>query len=209
MVINGQPKSMSEYIQASSRVGRTKDGPGLIVSIYNHNKIRDRAHFETFTSWHKALYRSVEPTSVTPFASRARDKALHAPLVAMSRHLLNISNPKLNNVSLDKIKSEVLPVILDRVSSIDPREKKSTSRELEGFLTYWEERNDISHFWNDRYFNKSLLISAEKQASRLAAGKQASPARATPTSVRNVEPSVEFRLKEYYFTEKESNTNGE
>ena len=209
MVINGQPKSMSEYIQASSRVGRTKDGPGLIVSIYNHNKIRDRAHFETFTSWHEALYRSVEPTSVTPFASRARDKALHAPLVAMSRHLLNISKPKMNNHSFNQIKSQVLPVILDRVSSIDPREKKPTSKELEDFLAYWEERNEINFFWNDRYFNKSLLISAEKQASRLAAGKEASPARATPTSVRNVEPSVEFRLKEYYFMEKESNNDGE
>ena len=78
MLVNGQPKSISEYIQATSRVGRKAEGPGLVLTLFNDAKIRDKAHFETFKSWHSALYKSVEATSVTPFASRARDKALHA-----------------------------------------------------------------------------------------------------------------------------------
>ena len=46
MLVNGQPKSMSEYIQATGRVGRTLDGPGLVVTLYNDSKIRDRAHLK-------------------------------------------------------------------------------------------------------------------------------------------------------------------
>ena len=85
MVVNGQPKGMAEYIQSTSRVGRGSV-PGLIVSIYNDAKVRDRSHFETFRTWHESLYRDVEATSVTPFSSRARDRALHAA-TGDSRHL--------------------------------------------------------------------------------------------------------------------------
>jgi len=71
MVVLGQPKTHAEYIQATSRVGRGKT-VGLIVVIYNNNKTRDRAHYESFATWHSTLYREVDSTSVTPFAPRAR-----------------------------------------------------------------------------------------------------------------------------------------
>ena len=85
MVVNGQPKSMSEYIQATSRVGRNQV-PGLVLTLYNAGRPRDRSHYEAFRTWHQTLYREVEATSVTPFAPRARDRALHAPVVAIARH---------------------------------------------------------------------------------------------------------------------------
>ena len=87
MLVNGQPKTTAEYIQSTSRVGRGQVS-GLVVTILNNAKARDRSHFETFRGWHGALYRDVEATSVTPFASRARDRALHAALVAAVRHLV-------------------------------------------------------------------------------------------------------------------------
>ena len=196
MVVNGQPKSMSEYIQATSRVGRSKDGPGLVITLYNANKIRDRAHYETFRTWHSALYRSVEPTSVTPFAPRARDKALHAPVVALARHLLGVNSGKLNADLLKKIKREVIPVVLNRVKRVDEREYSAAQEELEEFLDIWLGRTDLKFIWNDRALKTSLLISAEKAAARKATGKSESPARATPNSVRNVEPSVNYVLRE-------------
>ena len=58
-------------------------------------------------------------------------------------------------------------------------------------------RSEVSFFWNDKAPNKSLLISAEIEAARLAAGRTAFKSRATPNSVRNVEPASLFKLKEF------------
>ena len=54
MIINGQTKSKSEYIQASSRVGRKY--PGIVISIYNSNKVRDKSCYENFKDIHQNLY---------------------------------------------------------------------------------------------------------------------------------------------------------
>jgi hypothetical protein len=83
MVVAGQPKTTSEYIQASSRVGRAS--PGLVVTCFNVMKPRDRSHFERFTAYHEAFYRFVEATSVTPFSGPALDRGLTGTLLAIAR----------------------------------------------------------------------------------------------------------------------------
>ena len=76
MVVLGQPKTTAEYIQATSRVGRDDLRPGLVVTLLNIHRPRDRSHYERFEAWHASFYRGVETTSVTPFSPRAIDRSL-------------------------------------------------------------------------------------------------------------------------------------
>ena len=85
MVVLGQPKTSAEYIQATSRVGRDPNRPGLVVTLLNVHKPRDRSHYERFNTYHETFYRSVEVTSVTPFSPRALDRGLSAALVGLAR----------------------------------------------------------------------------------------------------------------------------
>ena len=85
MVVLGQPKTSAEYIQATSRVGRDPQRPGLVITLLNIHKPRDRSHYERYAGYHASFYRAVEATSVTPFSPRALDRALAGALVALSR----------------------------------------------------------------------------------------------------------------------------
>jgi hypothetical protein len=91
MVVLGQPKTAAEYIQATSRVGRDEDRPGLVVTLLNVHRPRDRSHYERFQAWHTSFYRAVEATSVTPFSPRAVDRGIAGVTVALAR----LGNPHL------------------------------------------------------------------------------------------------------------------
>jgi hypothetical protein len=95
MVVLGQPKMSAEYIQATSRVGRDPQRPGLIVTLLNVHKPRDRSHYERFENYHASFYRGVEATSVTPFSPRALDRALPGALVGLCRLGQNEITPSL------------------------------------------------------------------------------------------------------------------
>jgi len=84
MVVTGQPKTSSEYIQATSRVGRAY--PGLVVTCLNVMRPRDRSHYERFAAYHHSFYREVEATSVTPFSGQTLDRGLVGTLLTMIRH---------------------------------------------------------------------------------------------------------------------------
>jgi len=120
MLIFGQPKTTAEYIQASSRVGRQK--PGLVLTLYNWGRSRDRSHYERFTDYHDALYREVEATSVTPWAAPTRERMLPALLITLFRHLddeLALNPRKFATLSLADWDALVRPV-MDRARSQDP-----------------------------------------------------------------------------------------
>lgn len=200
MLVNGQPKGIAEYIQATSRVGRRRGGPGgLVLTIYNNAKSRDRSHFETFRTWHMALYREVEATSVTPFAPRAREKALHAVLVIMARHLV----PELNS-SVDQVGDfqdeleDFIEFIVDRAEGIDSEEAGGVEDELNAFLEGWlGSASAYKQYWNDRSYDTSLMLSAEKAAEiKSRSGSYHGRAVPTPNSMRNVEPGSLYVLEE-------------
>ncbi|SOC45563.1 helicase-like protein [Rhizobium subbaraonis] len=193
MLVNGQPKTMAEYIQATSRVGRGSVS-GLVIPVLNNAKPRDRSHYETFRTWHSTLYREVEATSVTPFASRARDRALHAVLVAIIRHLAAgmLDSPVLNDSALDAAEELILKVG-KRAKDVDPLET-DVETELRERLNRWRRRAP-QVYWNE-YKKDTLLQSAEAAAAKRAAGRVVGQAWPTPNSMRGVEPSTNYRLAE-------------
>lgn len=194
MLVNGQPKTMAEYIQATSRVGRGAVA-GLVVSVLNNAKPRDRSHYETFRTWHDALYRNVEATSVTPFASRARDRALHAVLVALVRHLGPgmLDSPALTQDAEDEA-LRLIDRIAARAEAIDPLET-DVRDELLDRLRRWRRRAP-QHYWRHNSPATSLLQSAEDAAAKRASGRTPGSAWPTPNTLRGVEPSTPYRLAE-------------
>lgn len=194
MLVNGQPKMRSEYIQASSRVGRDKD-PGLVVAVLNNAKARDRSHYETFPSWHQSLYREVEVTSVTPFAPRARDRALPAVLAAMVRHGVQAlhASPKGMDVN-DPTVVATLREIERRAGDVDATEP-GVGQEIQDYLRVWHTRNP-AQYWNDYAPRDSLLQSAEKVAAKRAIDLAPGAAWSALNNMRSVEPTVRFRLTE-------------
>jgi len=155
MVVMGQPQSASEYIQATSRVGRKL--PGLVVVLFNAARSRDRSHYEAFVAYHSGLYRQVESTSVTPYSPRARDRALHAVVVSLARLLvpgLRMNGTAKNLASVESAVRQLNKKILERVARISPRDLKATEEELNRVLVDWTSKvgnhpdlafRDLSH----------------------------------------------------------------
>jgi hypothetical protein len=119
MVVLGQPKTHAEYIQATSRVGRTDERPGLVVTLLNIHKPRDRSHYERFRHYHETFYRSVEVASVTPFSARALDRGFAGALVALARHAEPSLTPSQGVERIVDVRAalerRLLNVFLDRV----------------------------------------------------------------------------------------------
>ena len=136
MSIVGQPKSTSEYIQSSSRVGRSKDAPGLVIVMYNPGKPRDRSHFEQFRTYHSALYRYVEPTSVTPYSIPVMERALHSLLVIVGRHIAGWKNPEDADFNSPEINT-ALSAIANRCKAIDPDHLELLEERLENLKEQW------------------------------------------------------------------------
>jgi len=111
MVVLGQPKTAAEYIQASSRVGREESRPGLVVTLFNVNRPRDRSHYERFEFSHQTFYRAVEATSVTPFSPRAIDRGLAAVMVAALRHGVPEITAPLQAREVDQYAAQLDPVV--------------------------------------------------------------------------------------------------
>ena len=113
MVVLGQPKTHAEYIQATSRVGRDSRRPGLVVTLLNVHKPRDRSHYERFRHYHETFYRSVEVGSVTPFSARALDRGFAGALVGLARHTRPQLTPPRGAEQLDSVRAEVERLLLD------------------------------------------------------------------------------------------------
>jgi len=184
MAVVGQPKSTSEYIQASSRIGRLH--PGLVVTIYNWTRSRDRSHYERFKGYHGRLYSEVEATSVTPFSSRSRDRGLHAVFITLVRNLVKgmKGNTSAQNFdSSDPAVTVLINYIVDRVGEIDALEKEDTLEALRQIISKWENLCTIEDLpYSD--LDKIALLKPAEDASHFPKSFS------TLNSLRNIDPAA-------------------
>lgn len=190
MAVVGQPKTSSEYIQATSRVGRSEGGPGLVVTIFNAAKPRDRSHYEHFRSYHQSIYRWVEPTSVTPFAIPVRERALHAQVVALARHLGGDQIRREPRPSPDEdLVARIRNLLLERVALVDPDEKPGMADYFEEWLAKWRNCEPARYGRpGERPPDDPPLMYPLGSEPRAQWGDVGTK---TPTSMRNVDASCE------------------
>lgn len=203
MIVNGQPKTTAEYIQASSRVGRGI--PGLVLTLYNASRPRDISHFEHFSVYHGALYRGVEATSVTPWAARARDKALHAVLAAAVRHLVEGMSGEGAAIAFDSSEARIREIIEFIVARADAStggvESADTRDSLNQLVADWARKSSASRAGGKPllYWEKKAPFGRTKPHLMTSAEEGARPglsAWVTPNSMREVEPSTAFVLRQ-------------
>ena len=194
MVVMGQPQTTSEYIQATSRVGRRH--PGLVVTLYNSARTRDLSHYETFLPYHRALYRQVEATGATPFAPRAVDRGLHGVLVSLVRLLVpGAAGDKSVSAVADAFGVEkVREIIRRRVEAVAPRESERVLENFDALVEYWRdavEDKRVDHYVAWRAPAGALEIPAGSQhdghTSQLDQFPVSEPPWPTLTSLRNVD----------------------
>lgn len=192
MTVVGQPKTTSEYIQATSRVGRDVRGPGLVVTVYNPGKPRDRSHFEHFRSYHQSIYRWVEPTSVTPFAVPVRERALHAQLVTLVRYwggnaMRENPSPAPNEPLFHRIRD----LLIARVKQVDNGESAFTDQMLTDLIARWRSVLPpiYGHFGPPPQETPLMFPSGSEPRSLWA-----NRAKATPSSMRNVDSGCDAEV---------------
>lgn len=206
MTVAGQPKTTSEYIQATSRVGRSAaDAPGIVFVLYRPGRPRDKSHYEHFKEYHSRLYCSVEPTSVTPFSAPVRDRALHAIMIGMMRlensDAYNAGAPRVpTQAMLDHIES----VIRSRIRNVDKDELDETMIRYQEILSEWRAWHPA--VWDpkrnkDRSFTDDVpLIYGAGEHPNEAWSEHGFE---TPTSMRSVDASCEAELMSHEYTAKE------
>ncbi|AMO23917.1 hypothetical protein GCM10027034_20000 [Ramlibacter solisilvae] len=190
MIVNGQPKTVAEYIQASSRVGRDeKRLPGLVFALFSPSKPRDRSHYEFFSAFHKGFYRHVEPTSVTPFALPSQDRALHGAFVALVRM---VSEVHANNAAARILQQEaqirdLAEKLLNRIAAARDGKLQESSERLNEFLGFWMQRA------KEKGANLRFQGSGGKQyASLMRPFRQRGEGRETLQSLRNVDTPLKL-----------------
>ncbi|WP_246345159.1 helicase-related protein [endosymbiont of Lamellibrachia barhami] len=192
MIINGQPLTTAEYIQASSRVGRS-GVPGLVFANYYRDQARSLSHYENFRPYHDSFYRFVEPTSVTPYTYQARTRALHAALVIAIRHscvyLLGNNLAGQFNPTDDCVQ-KVIESLKRRCAQADPDRAEETAIHIDRLVEQW--RAEAQHSKASRIQLGYQAPDNDKAMNRLLYNHDDRIKGLWPTlqSMRNVENSA-------------------
>ena len=195
MSIVGQPKTTSEYIQASSRVGRSKDAPGLVVTMYNPGKPRDRSHFEQFRAYHASLYRYVEPTSVTPYSIPSLQRALHALLVIIGRHIGKWKMPGDADFKQRAV-SSAFDELTERCRAIDTEHLGVFVEQLNSLQNHW--KGESFDDWGSFFAPDPDKLPLMYPAGMPELSEWADASWSTPSSMRSVDKESEAMVLNIY-----------
>ena len=187
MTIVGQPKTTSEYIQASSRIGREQKSPGLVFAMLSPFRPRDRSHYEKFHSYHENLYKFVEPTSITSHSDPVRMRCLHAVVIGLAR-LWGKNLRRRPLVPQKDLIAKIKKYIIDYVAKSDPEhpeEQVKTEREIDYIFEKWANSDP-------QEYGKMVSLANQPASSVLMIPsgseipEEGDPFE-TPTSMRNVD----------------------
>lgn len=193
MTVTGQPKTTSEYIQATSRVGRDKKSPGLVFVVYNPSRSRDKSHYENFVSYHSKIYSNVEPTSVTPFSAPLRARALYALIIGILRLESDEKGykdppkyPKQDTID------RITKIILSRVAAVEADELEETENQIKEFFDEWHSTKDYQRYsaFNSADDKTPLMIPADMKRNE----KWYDRGYYVPTSMRSVDTTCDVEL---------------
>ena len=190
MFVQGQPKTTSEYIQATSRVGRKY--PGLVFVLLNSLRSRDLSHFERFRVYHQALYRHVETMSVTPFAKGALYKGLTGMFVGFLRQSIMAMNAEQSPKQILKLQQEVDDATVQFLERIQNAYGATVEIEVQELIEWWKE---LANKYTDqklaykpsKYVKASLLRNFSEEIKN-------QDARPAMMSLRNVESAIEIEV---------------
>ena len=202
MLVDGQPKTTSQYIQATGRVGRQKGG--IVLTFLRAGRPRDLSHYEMFTGYHHRIHLEVEPPSVSPFSAGALDRACGPVLVA---YLRNLNKPREswkresdgNNITSKSADSDLSSFILfleKRLGKCDVSSPSDIVNNWESQIDSWKAiaktvSNLKFHESNSSAFDVVLGDSLHQKNKKKVVYKD------TPQSLREIEDSIEFGVGYY------------
>lgn len=198
MGVVGQPKATASYIQVTGRIGRRWwERPGLVLTVYNPSKSRDRSHFEQFHSYHRRLYEQVEPTTATPFAVSAIQRALPGALITWARQQSDA--PVQNEAAYSEALEEAYDLLRVRCEAIQAPEDRARSAaalervyaELKG---KWRQNPQEWEDFPPKIEGEYLMLWPGQFATPL----QKQRGVVVPSSMRQVDRSAELTISHGY-----------
>ena len=196
MLVNGQPKTTTAYIQATGRVGRRSGA--LVVTLFNAARPRDLSHYEFFARHHLQLHRFIEPVTVHPFASGTLARAAGPVVLGMLRNMAGTDarwrdGPRhiVDGRGSDEIRQ--VTEYLENRSQQQPDKRRPTANEtgthVKSELDRWESTaraNDGLRF-NEYFVAKNAVVLGDQLHDQLPVVFEN-----TPQSLRELEEEMGF-----------------
>ena len=203
MAVNGQPKGTAEYIQATSRVGRSF--PGLVCTVLTWARPRDLSHYETFEHYHATFYKHVEAQSVTPFSPRAMDRGLTGAMLSLLRLENDVFSPNEGagqlSMSNQVEMTDAIKILATRAGNVaeDNSRKQLAETELKERADEWAK--EVSKGGRILAYEKRGPDKDKTVALIKSPGLQAWDNWTVPMSMREVEPGVRLIMNTSHITD--------